>query len=221
MATGILYGAAYGARFRNVSLTQHGGEFAVYFLPGIFNIRTAAFGNYVFTNGDAIHVGTVGVYNSNTRTWTFQDYTPTRVQLNQLALTRNYIYGKPMPATLDGVRMIWHETQDSTITLNPFKVSMPVLDTPATIKIGELITGFDVDTSGSAPIVSAIYKTDQILTLSDMTIGTGYINGIQIDGDFSGTYSVTNIFAGEYSYNPQTGTTATKVVQYIDGTTYG
>jgi len=222
MAGGILYGSAYGAVFESIRWTQHGGEIGIRFLHGLFNIRSAsAFGRFVYANGDAIHVGTVGTYNSSRRLWIFQDYSPVSTNLAQLNLTRNYIYGRDMPATLDGVRMKWHETHYATISANPFRFSMPVLDNPASIKIGELITSFAVDTSGSAPVVSAIYKSDQILTLSDYTIGTGGITGVQLDGEFRGTYAVTNLFANEYTYNPSTGLTNVSLVSYLDGTAQG
>lgn len=213
MAIGTLYKGAYGGTFERRAANTIG----VYFQPGIWNF-SGTLRRQVYTQGDAIHVGTVGTYNSSNRVWTFQDYTPTRIQLNELELVRNFVYSQQqMPFTLDGVRMKWHEHNYATILLDPFRITMPVLDAAA-VTFGQLITGFDVDASGDAPVVSAIYKSDQVFTVSNVSIGTGTINGIQLDASVTADYSLTNIFANEYLYSPASGTTAVQVVQYISGT---
>lgn len=213
MASGILYKGVYGGTFEQRAANTIG----VYFQPGIWNF-SGTLRRQVYTQGDAIHVGTVGTYNSSNRVWTFQDYTPTRIQLNELELVRNFVYShQQMPFTLDGVRMKWLEHNFATILLNPFRITMPVLDVAA-VTFGQLITGFDVDASGDAPVVSAIYKSDQVFTVSNVSIGTGTINGVQLDASVTADYSLTNIFANEYLYSPASGTTSVQVVQYISGT---
>ena len=213
MASGTLYRGAYGGTFEQRAANTIG----VYFQPVIWNF-SGTLRRQVYTQGDAIHVGTVGTYNSSNRVWTFQDYTPTRIQLNELALVRNFVHSQQqMPFTLDGVRMKWYEHNYATILLDPFRITMPVLDASA-VTFGQLITGFDVDASGDAPVVSAIYKSDQVFTVSNVSIGTGTINGVQLDASVTADYSLTNIFANEYLYYPASGTTAVQVVQYISGT---
>lgn len=215
MASGTLYRGLYGGTFERRAANTVG----VYFQPIIWN-ASSSLGRQVYTQGDAIHVGTVGTYNSSSRVWTFQDYTPTRIQLNELALVRDFVNSQQqMPFTLDGVRMQWNEHNFATILLDPFRITMPVLDA-SVVTFGQLITGFDVDASGDAPVVSAIYKSDQVFTVSNVSIGTGTINGVQLDASVTADYSLTNIFANAYTYNPAGGVTAgsVQVVQYISGT---
>lgn len=196
MADYRIGGATYGARFEALANNSAGVSFVPY-------VNTANRNNdplqnvwYLYQNGAAIHVGTVGTGGtaSTNYTWNFRDYNPTQVaRADMPAVFRQAVLAADNPFFFDGNRLTWFEKFFSRFETNPFRVVMPTAGT-LEIDFGDIITGFEVDSSVRPPVVNSITTGTAKIIFTIDEIGGG---GVIPDGTIypSGTTNVANLDA--------------------------
>lgn len=223
MAELIVGAAYYGARFEAAAPR----EIRVFFRPSSFSTLgpgETAETYTVFIGEDPIRVGTVGRRSSADDPWTFREsYSPQQtippVNLSAFLLFRQFQSAPDYPFfSLDGAPLEWY-----TKTYSRFlggggggaKVLMPDLVT-ASSSLREIITGFTVDTSGAAPVVSSVTKERVAeISLHVAEFGTGHFiqaedpaKVAECDGGIFGTIEFKKLYNTSFTYTEGTGPVA-------------
>lgn len=218
MADFIVSAAPYGARFEQASPL----EFQTFFRPSMFHTKEPGEGEetyYIYRVSDPITVGTVGTgWTESNPVWTFRasgvspgSVVPRALNafLNQeflAAAAENPFF------SLNGTPLSWFSKNYSRFT-NDFKIAMP---TPAAVlsqTLREIITGFTVDASGAAPVVTSVTKGGSAsVSLSIYKIGSGeFIPGVSpdiiaaADADVYGVVTFSSLYNSGFYYSESTG----------------
>lgn len=216
----LIVGAAYyGARFEE----QEPWEIRTFFRPSSFS----TFGpgetsqTYtIFTSSDPISVGTVGRRSSASDPWTFRDSSAQTQTIPPANLTAFLLFREFQAApnypffTLDGAPLVWYQKNYSKF-LSGTKILMPQAGVLSST-VREIITGFTVDTSGAAPVVSSITKARAAeISLNVVKFGTGNFippedpsQVAKCDGDIYGTIEFKKLYNTSFTYTETDGPVA-------------